>query len=101
LRRRTGRLLNTEADQLGSTYALPFETRGLIGARTARAFTGWWCSYPQPPIPAETPFDAASSAHCAGDMLADALVEHGLPRHQLEADAVIDHGEAAGRADKR
>jgi len=38
-------------------------------------------------------------------MLADALVEHGLPRHQLEADAVIDHDEAAARelggADKR
>jgi Tripartite tricarboxylate transporter family receptor len=30
-------------------------------------------------------------------MLADALVEHGLPRHQLETDAVIDHGEAAAR----
>ena len=28
-------------------------------------------------------------------MLADALVEHGLPRHQLEADSVLDHGEAA------
>jgi hypothetical protein len=41
----------------------------------------WGHSYPQPPLPAETPFDAASSAHCAGDMLADALVEHRLPRH--------------------
>ena len=62
-------------------------------------------SQPQPPLPAEIPFDTTSSAHCAGDMLADALVEHGLPRHQLEADAVIDHGEAAarklGRTDKR
>ena len=28
-------------------------------------------------------------------MPADALVEHGLPRHQVETDAVIDHGEAA------
>src|SRR3954462_4889325 len=54
----------------------------------------WGHSQPQPPVPAETPFDAASSAHRAGDMLADALVENGLPRHQLEADAVIDHGEA-------
>jgi len=38
-------------------------------------------------------------------MLADALVEHGLPRHQLEAGAVIDHGKAAagelGGTDKR
>jgi hypothetical protein len=30
-------------------------------------------------------------------MLADALVEHRLPRHQLETDAVIDHGETAAR----
>jgi hypothetical protein len=51
----------------------------------------------QPPFPAETPFDAACAAHDAGDVLADALVEHGLPRHQLETDAVIDHGEAAAR----
>src|ERR1700726_3832074 len=72
---------------------------------TAMSRSRWGHSYPQPPFPAETPFDAAGIAHCAGDMLADALVEHGLPRHQLEADAVIDHGEAAarelGRADKR
>jgi hypothetical protein len=66
----------------------------------------WGHSYPQPPFPAEAPFDAASSiAHCASDVLADALVEHGLPRHELESDAVIDHGEAAagelGGADKR
>ena len=37
-------------------------------------------------------------------MLADALIENRLPRHELKADAVIDHGEAAarelGRADK-
>src|ERR1700716_2080279 len=89
------------------------------GARIARALRGWrrsgpmaasrsrcWGhSYPQPPFPAEIPFDATSIGHCAGDMLADALVEHGLPRHQLETDAVIDHGEAAARelggADKR
>jgi hypothetical protein len=38
-------------------------------------------------------------------VLADASVEKGLARHQLEADAVIDHSEAAagesGGADKR
>jgi hypothetical protein len=113
-----GRLLDAEAKQLGSASVHSFETEGLIGARRARAFTGWrrsgpmamsgsrcWGhSQPQPPLPAETPFDAASSAHCAADVLADALVEHGLPRHQLETNAVIDHGEAAalklGGADK-
>ena len=57
----------------------------------------WGYSPLQPPIPAETPFDAACAAHDAGDVLADALVEHRLPRHQLETDAIIDHGEAAGR----
>jgi len=55
----------------------------------------WGHLYPQTPFPAEAPFDAASIAHDAGDVLADALFEHGLPRHQLETDAVIDHGEAA------
>ena len=54
---------------------------------------------------AETPFDAAGIAHEAGDVLADALVEHGLPRHEAEAEAaLIDHGEPAagelGGADK-
>src|SRR5450631_989731 len=57
----------------------------------------WGHSQPQPPFPAETPFDAACAAHDADDVLADALVEHGLPRHQPETDAVIDHGDAAGR----
>jgi hypothetical protein len=36
-----GRLLDAEAKQLGSASVQPFETEGLIGARTARAFTGW------------------------------------------------------------
>lgn len=59
----------------------------------------------QPSFPAEAPFDATGIAHDAGDVLADALVEYGLPRHELETDAVIDHGKAAagklGRADRR
>jgi hypothetical protein len=38
----------------------------------------------KPPFPAEAPFDATGIAHDAGDVLADALVEHGLPRHQAE-----------------
>src|SRR5450432_3569803 len=57
----------------------------------------WGHSYPQPPFPTESPFDAAGIAHEAGDVLADTAVEHGLPRHQLETDAVIDHGKAAAR----
>jgi len=43
------------------------------------------------------PFDATCAAHDAGDVLADALFENGLPRHQLETDAVIDHSEATAR----
>jgi hypothetical protein len=36
-----GRLLDAESKQLGSASLHPFETEGLIGARRARAFTGW------------------------------------------------------------
>ena len=55
----------------------------------------WGRSNPQASFPAETPLDSAGAAHDASDVLADAIVEYGLPRHQLETDAVIDHGEAA------
>jgi hypothetical protein len=69
--------------------SLKAESREAGRARCAPALTGWrrsgplatsrsrcWGhSYPQPPFPAETPFDAAGIAHCAGDMLSDALVE--------------------------
>lgn len=46
------------------------------------------------PVPSEAPFDAAAVAHGAGDMLTDAFVENGLPGHELEAETVVDHGEA-------
>jgi hypothetical protein len=66
-----GRLLDAEAEQLGSTSVQAFEIEGLIGARRARAFTGsrragpmamsgsrcWGHSQPQPALPAETPVD--------------------------------------------
>ena len=83
------------------------------GARNAPALTGWrWSgllgpsrqgllfrSQPQPALSAEAPFDAAAIAHDAGDVLPDALVEHGLPRHEAEAEPAIaaqfDHGEPA------
>jgi len=35
------------------------------------------------------------ASRTARDMLADALVDYGLLRHQLEANAVIDHDKAA------
>jgi hypothetical protein len=38
-------------------------------------------------------------AHDAGDVLADALVEHRPPRHQLEADAIISLVAIGGKAD--
>jgi hypothetical protein len=31
----------------------------------------------------------------AGDVLADALLEEGLPGHELEAEPILDHGEAS------
>jgi hypothetical protein len=34
------------------------------------------------PVLGQTPFDTACVAHDAGDVLADALVEHWLPRQQ-------------------
>src|SRR5665213_530736 len=74
-------------------------------AVSGKMMSSWGLSYPQPPFPAEIPFDATCAPRDAGDVLTDALVENGLPRHELEADAIIDHGKAAARelggADKR
>ena len=72
---------------------------GEAGARNAPALTGWrrsgpmatsrwghWShSQPQPSRPCERPFDSAAGHGAdAGDVLPDALVEHGLPRHEAE-----------------
>jgi hypothetical protein len=38
--------------------------------------------------------DASLIAPEAGYLSADALIEHRLPRHQAELDAVFDHGVA-------
>ncbi len=72
------------------------------GARLAPALTGWrWSgllgfkqarlalrSQPQPSRPCERPVNSAAWHGDAGDV-PDALVEHGLPRHQTEAEATI------------
>jgi len=72
-------------------------------ARNAPALTGWrwsgpigpsrqdllFCSQPEPALSAQAPFDAAVIADEAGDVLPDALVEHGLPRNEAEAEATI------------
>src|SRR6266436_498003 len=62
-------------------------------------------SQPQPELPPQIPLDASVTAHNAGDVSADALVEHRLPRHQAEPEPVFDHGVAPadeiGRAGKR
>ena len=57
-------------------------------------------SQPEPALSAQAPFDAAVIAHEAGDVLPDALVEDGLPRHEAEAETTItaealDHREPA------
>ena len=45
---------------------------------------------------AEAPFDAAI-VDDAGDVLAEFFLERRRPRHELEAEAVVDHREATGR----
>src|SRR5882724_7572599 len=57
-------------------------------------------SQPQPALSAEAPFNVAAVAHEAGDVLPDAVVEHGLPRHEAEAEPAVaaqgfEHGEPA------
>src|SRR5690606_9103127 len=47
-------------------------------------------------LASEVPIDAAIVAGDAGDVTADLLFERGRPGHELEAKAVVDHGEAAG-----
>lgn len=51
--------------------------------------------YFEPALSAKAPFDAAGIARDTGDVLADTLGEDGLPRHELEGDAVVNHSEAA------
>src|SRR5258708_5482650 len=51
----------------------------------------------QPAFPSEFPFDAPTLALDAGDELADAFFENGLPGYQPEAQSVLDHGEASAR----
>ncbi|KAJ8137111.1 hypothetical protein OY671_009676, partial [Metschnikowia pulcherrima] len=46
-------------------------------------------------LAAEAPIDAAVSTRDAGDMAAKSLFDRGGPGHELEAQAVVDHGEAA------
>src|SRR5258708_32502757 len=51
-------------------------------------------SQAQPELPPQIPLDASVTAHNAGDVSADVLVEHRLPRHQAEPEPVLDHGVA-------
>src|SRR6516165_9046036 len=51
---------------------------------------------PEPAISAEAPVDPAIASCDAGDMAPELLFEGGRPGHELEAQAVVDHGEAAG-----
>jgi len=54
------------------------------------------CSQPEPSAAAEAPVDPAIRAGDARDVAAELLFEGGRPGHELEAEAVVDHGEAAG-----
>lgn len=52
-------------------------------------------SQAEPPVAAEAPVDPATRAGDAGDVAPELLFEGGRPGHELEAQAVVDHGEAA------
>jgi hypothetical protein len=47
------------------------------------------------PVPSQCPLDATIVTLKPGDVLPDALLEDRLPRHQLEAESILDHGEAS------
>jgi len=49
----------------------------------------------EPPVSSKCPLDASVLALQADDVLADALLEEGMPGHELEAESVVDHGEAS------
>jgi len=44
----------------------------------------------------EGPLDAATALGDSSDVLAELLLDLARPGHELEAEAVVDHGEAAG-----
>src|SRR3972149_35718 len=58
------------------------------------------CLQAEPALPAEAPVDAAVRSGDAGDVLAEIAFQRRRPRHELEAEPVIDHGEAAGGQDE-
>src|SRR5581483_3587547 len=45
--------------------------------------------------PSQRPLDATIITLEAADVLADVLLEEGLPGHKLKAEPVVDHGEAS------
>ena len=47
----------------------------------------------QPAFAPETPVDAAAGGHDARDLLSELLLQRRPPRHELEAETIIDHGE--------
>jgi hypothetical protein len=70
---------------------------GLLGFKQARLALR---SQLQPSRPCKRPVNSAAWHGDAGDVLPDALIEHGLPRHQTEAEPTIttealDHRESA------
>ena len=54
------------------------------------------CLQAESALPAEAPVDAAVRSGDAGDGLAEMAFQRRRPGHELEAEPVIDHGEAAG-----
>jgi hypothetical protein len=54
-------------------------------------------SNPRSPLPPKAPLDVSAGGQDARHLLSELLLERRTPRHELEPDRVIDHGEAAGR----
>lgn len=62
------------------------------GSRCAFALTALQA---EPPVSSKGPVDATVVTLQAADVLANALLEEGLPRHELKTEPVVDHGEAS------
>ncbi len=54
------------------------------------------CLQAESALAAEAPVDAAVGSGDAGDVLAEIAFQRRRPGHELEAEPVVDHGEAAG-----
>src|SRR5579885_1842333 len=67
---------------------------GHAGAEIGRAT--FVLSQPEPSLATKVPIDATARRHNAPDLAPEVLFERGSPWHELEAQPIVDHGEAPG-----